>query len=250
VRFLGRPVVLQVTAVLLGLALWEVVGRLRLSFLFPPLSEVLTALVDLIAHEDLLAELGYSLVSFSIGYAICLVLGIVVGVAMGMSRSVRLVLGTYLELLMSIPPIAFVPLILIWLGPSRPAQVIVIVTFALPGLAVNVEKGIRTVEPGLTEMARSFRYTGFPLIRSVIFPGGLPLILAGIRISTARAVKGMVTAEVLIAATGLGGMLDLYGDRLDGAKVYAIVFALLVVAVSLSEIVRRGEKRLLHWQDT
>lgn len=250
VRILKKPIALQLLAVLIGAGIWEFVGQLRISFLFPPLSGVIQALVELVTGDDLIGALAYSLTSFLIGYGICLVVGIVLGVAMGVSRSVRLVFGTYLELLMSIPPIAFVPLILIWLGPSRPAQVIVIVTFSLPALVVNIEKGIRTVEPGFIEMARSFGYSGLHLIRSVVFPGGLPLILAGIRISTARAVKGMVTAEVLIAATGLGGMLDVYGDRLDGAKVYAIIVALLIVAVALSEAVRRSEKRLLRWQDT
>jgi NitT/TauT family transport system permease protein len=201
------------------------------------------------AGDQLPAALADSALTFAIGLVISLVAGLSLGVAMGLSRLVRAFATTYVELLMTIPPVAFIPLLLLWFGTDRPSGVVIVVTFTLPGLIVNTERAIRTVDPARVEMARSFGVDGLRLLRLVLIPSGMPLILAGIRIAAARAVKGAITGEMLIAVAGIGGELKLYGDRLDGPRVYALVLSILVMAIVLTEGVRLAERNLLRWQE-
>lgn len=236
-------------SLLAGVAVWELLGRLQLSFFLPPASEVADTLVDMVGRDQLVSALGDSAVTFVIGLAISLAIGLSLGMAMGLSRLVRTFATTYVELLMTIPPVAFIPLLLLWFGTDRTSGVVIVVTFTLPGLVVNTERAIRTVDPARVEMARSFGIDGLRLLRLVLIRDGMLLILAGIRIATARAVKGTITGEMLIAVAGIGGQLKLYGDRLDGPHVYALVVSILVIAIVLTEGVRLAERHLLRWQE-
>ncbi|MGH3401960.1 MAG: ABC transporter permease [Streptosporangiaceae bacterium] len=239
---------LQIVSLVIGAALWELLGGMKVSILFPPFSKVVSALWNLLDSGQLTAPLEDSFKTFGIGLGISLGAGLIVGLAMGVNKNVRAVLGTYINLVMAIPPVAFIPLLLIWIGPGDEVQIFVILTFTLPGLVVNTERAIATVDENHVAMARSFGVRGVRLLCSVMIPDGLSLILAGIRISISRAVKGMIIAEVLIAATGLGGLLQNYGAGLEAANVFAIILTIVVIAIVLSELIRLVERSLLRWQ--
>jgi NitT/TauT family transport system permease protein len=239
---------LQVTGLAIGVMVWEVVGRLELSFMIPPFTAVLTALGDLLVTGTLLPALGGALQSFAMGLGISLLVGAALGVAMGWNVVAKAVLGPYLDLFMSLPTVAFVPLLFVWLGTGLPILVATVVMYALPTVAINVESAMRTASEEWVSMARSFGVGPRTMVYRVLVPAGLPLILAGLRVATSRALKGMVTGQVLVSASGLGALLTAYSRRFDAPRMYALIFFLIAMSLALTGLVRWAERRFLAWQ--
>jgi len=107
---------------------------------------------------------------------------------------------------------------------------------------------VKTTDPDLMEMAQAFCLGRRRIFLSVILPGALPAILAGLRLGMVQGVKGMVTAEIFMAMTGLGALLDYYGSQFKAAE----LFAVLLVVVAISMLVSSGfmllSRRLTRWQ--
>lgn len=238
----------QVAGLVIGVAIWELVGRLELSFMIPSFTAVVEALVDLLVTGTLFPALGGAMQSFAIGLGVSLVVGAILGIAMGRNPVAKAVLGPYLDLFMSLPTVAFIPLLFVWLGTGLPILVVTVVMYTLPGVAINVESSMRTANEDWISMARSFGVGPRRMVSWVLIPAGLPLILAGVRVATSRALKGMVTGQVLVSASGLGALLTAYSRRFDAPRMYALIFFLIAISLALTGLVRWAERRFLAWQ--
>jgi ABC-type nitrate/sulfonate/bicarbonate transport system permease component len=237
------------TALLAGLAVWEVAGRaLHYSFL-PPFSEVLRAALDLIASGQILGYLGASLVSLVIGYGLAVSSGVLLGLLMGRYRRVEYVLDPYISAFLATPKIVFIPILYALFGVGRGVQVAIVFLSAFFIIVINTMGGIRSVDASCIEMARAFGASERQLFRKVLLPGSLPLMIAGLRLGIGRGVKGMITGEMFIALFGLGALLRTYGSQFDSAKVFAILLFVIGVALLCSFAVGLLEKRFTAWTE-
>lgn len=236
-------------ASILTLALgWEILGRSLESILIPPLSQIVRAWVHLLKNGSLLENLLMSLGTLVAGFLLAAVLGVLIGVLMGRFRAVEYFLDLYVNALMAAPSIAFIPVLLLWFGLGVQSRIAVVFLFAFFVIAINTQTGVKCVDPTLLEMARAFGARERELFLKVELPAALPMIMAGMRLGMGRAVKGMVNGEVLIALTGIGGMIMQYGSAFATDALYALIFTILAVALLTMKLVETVDRRLTGWK--
>jgi NitT/TauT family transport system permease protein len=234
---------------LLSLALlWEVTGRAMDSTLIPPLSQIGAAWWKLLSSGKLLSNLSMSLTTLVTGFCLAVLIGVVVGLLMGRFRAVEHFLDLYVNALMSAPSTAFVPVLILWFGLGVESRVAVVFLFAVFVIIINTMTGVKQVDTVLVEMARSFGAREKEIFLMIILPAALPAIMAGLRLGMGRAVKGMVTAEMLLTLTGIGAMIMQYGSSFATDSLFAVIFTVLLIALLTMKAVQWLDRRLTGWK--
>jgi len=228
---------------------WEIFGWLFALPWLPPFSKVMVALVELIRNGEILANLAVSLRSLAVGFVISLVVGLVVGVMMGLYPRVDQAIGIYVNALLFTPHLVFAPIFFALFHLSDWTRIAVIVKYTVFIIIIDTATAVRSADPSLLEMARSFGATKRQIFRQVLLPASTVLLLAGIRLGMGRAVKGMITGEMFIAFVGLGGMVQKYGSQFDASRVLALTLVILTVALVVGGLVQIADRRMTQWAD-
>ena len=228
--------------------LWEVAGRSVNSALIPPLSQIGAAWWKMLASGKLLSNLTMSLTTLAAGFFLAVLLGIVVGVLMGRFRAVEHFLDLYVNSLMSAPATAFVPVLILWFGLGVQSRIAVVFLFAVFVIIINTMTGVKQVDSILVEMARSFGAKEREIFFKIILPASMPAIMAGVRLGMGRAVKGMVTAEMLLTLTGIGAMIMQYGSAFATDSLFAVILTILIIAMITMKLVQWVDRRLTGWK--
>jgi NitT/TauT family transport system permease protein len=212
----------------------------------PPISASLAALWQFTIDGSFAEHLQVSMLTLALGMALSVVIGVIVGTAMGLSKWMEAALDVYVSAAMSAPLIAFVPIFIILFGIGYPTRVITVVIFAIFPIIINTMAGLKNADYRLVEMARSFGARGWRLFWHVRVPSAFPLMLVGIRLGTARGVKGLINGEVLIAVVGLGSLVSTYGNAFTMDRLYAVIFFLIAVALIVVALVDLGVRSLIR----
>ena len=242
-------------ALLIGAVGWEILGRLWNVAFFPPLSEVLVRLMELTAPNGdlsrgvILNNLVQSLINLTIGFGISVVFGILIGTLMGAYQKVGDALDVYVYALLAAPSLVFAPIFFAAFGAraTRETTIAVVVMYTIFIIIVNTATAIRSVQPSLIEMGRSFGANDRKLFWRIILPSAMPLIFAGLRLGSGRAVKGMINGEMFIAVVGLGAVVINQGKRFDAAGVLAVLLVIVIVSLGAVKIVQLIDRRMTSW---
>ncbi len=251
-RTLGRrETVLGLALPLAILAAWwyaTTYGGVKVYQLASP-GEVVSELATLASSGELWKNLAVSLERVAFGFVVALLLAIAAGTAVGLSARVERVVDPTLQALRAIPSLAWVPLLLLWLGIGESAKIVLIAIGAFFPIYVNLVSGIRGVDRKLVEVAEIFGIRGFALARRVVLPAASPSLLVGARIGLTQAWLFLVAAELLGATRGLGFLLT-EGQQISRTDEILTAIVLLAICGKLSESAMRAlEKRVLHWTD-
>lgn len=239
-RFPWRLV--SLVAVLLA---WELVGRLQLSFALPPASRVFAALGDLVADGRLIDAFGQTLRSVVVGTVLSLIVGMAFGLAMGLSRMGESLFVGLLICLDTAPMAALVPLITSIYGIGFAAKIAAVMLLAVPIVALNAYRGVRTVSPVLLDMHRSFMGSRWRAVRDIVLPGAGSMLGAGLRLGVAGAFVGALLAELLISTNGVGKLI-MYSRAVGKyPEMYAAIVAFVAVTTGTLALLRRLERRAL-----
>jgi sulfonate transport system permease protein len=212
--------------------------------------DVVRELVELAQTGVLWRDLGASIERVALGFAIALVLALIVGSLVGGSRLAERALDPTLQAIRAVPSLAWVPLILLWLGIGETAKITLVAIGAFFPIYVALVSGIRGVDRKLVEVGTIFGLSRIALITRVLVPATLPQLLVGARIGLTQAWLFLVAAELLAATNGLGFLLT---DGQQTSRTDEILVAILLFAAcgKLSETGMRWlEKRLVGWTDT
>ena len=228
--------------------LWEVAGRTLDSVLIPPLSQIGAAWWKLLSSGKLLSNLTMSLTTLAAGFVLAVLIGIVVGVLMGRFRAVEHFLDLYVNALMSAPTTAFIPVLILWFGLGVQSRIAVVFLFAVFVIIINTMTGVKQVDRVFVEMARSFGAREKEIFFKIILPAAMPAIMAGVRLGMGRAVKGMVTAEMLLTLTGIGAMIMQYGSSFATDSLFAVILTILMVAMITMKLVQWVDRWLTGWK--
>lgn len=226
---------------------WEVGGRIADVPFFPPLTMVVSTLGDMITSGLIFGNLLISLGNLVLGFGISLVVGIVVGTAMGRYRRVNAALGVYVYALLTAPSLVFAPIFFSIFGAGQGAIVAVVFMYSAFIMIINTASAVENVNPSLSEMGRSYGANEWQLVTRIILPAALPTIFAGVRLGMGRAVTGMINGEMFIAVTGLGRIVTQAGKSFDGAAVLAILVVIIAVALAAVTVVQIVDNRLTSW---
>lgn len=242
----------RLSGVLLVLALlvvWELSWQLGWyrALSLPPVSDIAVALWSEVTGGALPREIGTTLWRLLVGFSIATVLGVVIGIAMGASRRIDLLLEPLTELLRPIPVSALVPVAILFFGIHSEMKLALIIYAALWPILINTYVGIRTVDPVLVDTARTFRVAPARRLLGIQLPAAAPFIAAGMRISLAVSLVVAVVAEMIAGGDGVGSYLLARQRSFRVAEMYGAIVSLALVGYSLNAIFVRLERRVVFW---
>jgi sulfonate transport system permease protein len=231
------------------MCLWQYAGHSGLLSVrvLPEPWAVVQAAWHLMLTGELWANLWVSAWRAFTGLAIGGGLGVVLGLFTGLSRPAELALDTTLQMLRNIPPLAMIPLIILWFGIGEGAKLFLVALGVFFPLYLNTVHGIRSVDPALVEMAQSYGLSGWSLYRHVILPGAMSSILVGLRYALGLMWVLLIVAETIAASSGIGYMTMNAREFLqtDIVLVGILLYALLG---KLADVAARGLERVcLRW---
>ncbi|MGC2086727.1 MAG: ABC transporter permease, partial [Bradyrhizobium sp.] len=231
-------------------ALWQLAGTLSLInplFLPPPLA-IGKALYQLAMSGALWQNLAASLLRIGVGWVLGTAGGIVVGFAIGLWRIARSVGITFISALFPIPKIAVLPLLILWLGIGEEPKIATIALGVFFSTAISVYSGVDAVPRNLIRMAQSFNVPFATIVRRVIWPGALPSILSGFRITASIALLLVVSAEMIGAEHGIGAFVLQAGNLMQTDQLMAGIVVLSLFGLAVGKLISLLEARLLHWR--
>jgi NitT/TauT family transport system permease protein len=238
------------TALALVLGLWQLAGSLSLvNPLFLPAPVAIgRALYQLAISGALWQHVSVSLMRIGVGWALGTASGIVVGFAIGLSRIARSIGITFVSALFPIPKIAVLPLLILWLGIGEEPKIATIALGVFFSTTISAYSGVDAVPRNLIRMAQSFDVPFSSIVRRVIWPGALPSILSGFRITASVALMLVVSAEMIGAESGIGTFVLQAGNLMQTDQLMAGIVVLSLFGLAVGKLISLLESRLLHWR--
>ncbi|MEN9938366.1 MAG: hypothetical protein RLZZ387_4945 [Chloroflexota bacterium] len=234
------------------LVLWQTVTALRVfepSQLPAPL-DVVAAGGELVSRGELATHILASAQRVLFGFAIGGVLAVALGGAVGLSRRAEELFAPTLQALRAIPSLAWVPLLVLWMGVDEAPKVTLVAIGAFFPVYTTFVAGIRQIDRKLVEVGYAYGLEGLTLARQVLLPAALPSLLTGLRIGLAQGWLFLVAAELIGASRGLGFLL-VDGQNTGRADIIVLSIVTLALIGKLTDtLLHRLERRLLHWTDT
>jgi NitT/TauT family transport system permease protein/taurine transport system permease protein len=182
------------------------------------------------------------------GFAAAVAIGVPLGMAMGWSARVDAFVGPIFLLIRPIPPLAWIPLAIVWLGLGDAPKVMVIWFAAFVPAVINSYTGVRIIEPHLIEAARSLGIKGPMLVRELLLPAAAPLIFTGLRLSLQACWTTLVAAELIGAILGLGHALYQAGLDINPAMIVVGMGSVAVAGASMTMVLGWIERRAIPWR--
>ena len=235
------------SSLLLWGLLWEIVGQAGLTFFVPPLSTVLGTLFEILgtaAFQKALFETAYA---FLAGVFFAIVIGIPTGILMGKSRLLDELLLPWVNVFLSAPLTALVPVLMVLFGFGMKSIIITTTLFAIWIIILNSRAGVRQINRSLVEMAHSFGASPTDAFFKIYFWAALPEILGGVRIGIIRAVKGVIIGQLLISIVGFGALFELYSANFLMGHFWAVLIVLFALAFTISEFLAYLERRVSYY---
>jgi len=232
------------------LALWALATHFAwiAPQVLPAPDAVVLTLKDALLSGELWANLQISLLRVLAGFAIGLVGGLALGVAMGLSPTVQDYVYPLFKAFAQVPVLGWLPLLMLLVGIDEALKIILISKAALVPIALNTFKGIRNVPTRYIEVGRVLRFTRWQMLARIVFPAALAPIWNGIRYGLTHAWLALVVVELLASSEGLGFMI-VYGRQLFQLDVVlAAVLVVGMVGYALDQVLAAIETRLLGWR--
>jgi NitT/TauT family transport system permease protein len=232
------------------IALWQLAGSAGwINPLFLPApSAIGLAIYRLAISGALWHHLSWSIMRIGTGWILGTIAGIAVGFRIGLSSLARGIGITFISALFPIPKIALLPLLILWLGIGEEPKIATIALGVFFSTAISVYSGVDSVPRNLIRMAQSFNVPFHAIVRRVIWPGALPSILAGFRITASVALLLVVSAEMIGAEYGIGAFVLQAGNLMQTDQLLAGVVILSLFGLAVGRVINWLETRLLHWR--
>lgn len=245
----GMLIVRVLTFVLI-FGVWELYAADKSPALLVPPSRVLSKAAEVIGDGTLLTALQGSVFTMLIGLFLSIAIGIPLGLVMGRFKTVEAVLDPYVLFLYVLPSVAFVPVFVVLLGIDIQLRLGLIIMSAVFPLIINTIAGVKHVDSEMIDGGRAFTASEWQIMRTILIPGSLPFIFAGLRIGFSAAWVGCVVAEMTALITGVGGFLLEASARFRTAEVFVAIFGIMAVAVTIQWFTARLEFWLTPWART
>lgn len=243
----GRLAALQLAVPVALVALWWYTSRGSRTLYYPPLSKVLTSLHDEWLFTRVGSDLAPSLARFGVGFVVAGVAGIAAGAAIGLSPRLRLLTRPAIEIIRAVPPPLLLPFVLVTMGASDAAKVVVIALGSVWPVLLNTIDGVRGVDPLTLDMAASFRLSRWARVRRVVLPAASPQIAVGLRTGLAVSLILMVISEMQGAENGLGFQVQTAQRSFDAPATLAGIIVIGVVGLVVNLVFVSVEWWVLRW---
>ncbi len=251
-RLLGRAAQFSLLAVLV--VAWEVVSSLiiprwdpNLALLLPAPSRVLTTMSRMVMSGDLFIHIGSSLRRVFVGYLAAAVIAIPLGIAMGWWKRVEKVVDPLVNFLRPIPPLAWIPISILWFGIGDAQNEFIIWLCAFFPILLNTIAGVKGIDPIHIRAALCLGASRRALFQRIILNGALPNIVVGLRVGLGIGWMGLVAAELVAAPSGLGYLISDARTLLATDVVIVGMATIGILGLLIDFAMRRVARALLSW---
>lgn len=245
---LGNQLVPWALPVLL-IVIWQIASQAGWlsTRILPSPEAILTTFWKLSASGELWQHLAISSWRAAVGFSIGGSIGLILGLITGMSRPGERLLDTSIQMLRNVPHLALIPLVILWFGIDESAKIFLVALGTMFPIYLNTYHGIRNIDRGLVEMARSYGLSGWSLFIQVVLPGALPSIMVGVRFALGLMWLTLIVAETISANSGIGYLAMNAREFLqtDVVVVAIILYALLGKLADVSALLL--ERVWLRW---
>jgi ABC-type nitrate/sulfonate/bicarbonate transport system permease component len=245
----SRRIIYIAAPFVLGLLAWSLLsatGRLN-AFILPAPGAVFRALVQSIASGELLVDMGASLQRVGIGFFLSLVTAVPLGILLGVSPRIRAVADPLLKFLRPIPPIAWIPLAILWFGIGNgPSYFLTMIASFFP-ILTNTLTGVENVSRRHLAVAACFQADKTSILVDIILPSSLPMIVSGIRTGFGFAWMAVVAAEMIATRSGLGYLIYTSQDLLRTDRVLVGMLAIGLIGMLIDTLIVALRNRCVHW---
>jgi len=242
-RLFGRQIPIFYS-LFLWAAIWELVGRHGGLTILPPLSEVFQAGLEMMPTDKFKNAMAITLDAYFRGLLMSVAVGIPLGFLMGVSAVIDRLLGTWVNIFVSAPLTAVVPIFMVLLGIGQATVIASVFLFSIWAIVLDTRAGVKHVNPSLPEMAYFFGASRWQIFYRIYLLAALPEVLAGIRLGLIRAVKGVVIGQLLVAIMGIGELFELYSRNFLFDEFWALLLIVFAFAFATAEAVGYVEKRI------
>jgi NitT/TauT family transport system permease protein len=243
-----RLLALNLLSALIGLALWWLASHLKLAGLPGP-QEVGAKAIELMANGQLFKDAAASLQRVLLGFAIGTLLAIPVGFLMGWYTVARGLLEPYVQFFRTIPPLAMIPLAIVFLGIGEVPKVFVITLAAFLVSVISTYQGVVSVDRVLINAARVLGARDAAVFRRVVIPASTPFILVGMRTGLGAAWSTLVAAELIAAQEGLGHRMQQAQVYYDLATIFVALVTIGLMGLLMDRMLLWLDSRLTTWQE-
>lgn len=253
--FLPRRLWVGGATVLLVLGLWWVLTTatgIVSAARFPTPHEVREALGQIVregyGNGRLHQHVLHSLRLVAMGFGVAVAVGVPLGLLMGYSRRAEALLNPAFLLLRPIPPLAWIPLAIVWLGLGDAAKILVIFVAAFVPSVINSYTGVRNIEVPVMEAARMLGIRGWAMVREVLVPGAFPMIFTGLRLSLQASWTTLVAAELIGALYGLGSILNQGAQDIYPAMILVAMVCVAICGGLSTALLAKLEAHAMPWR--
>ena len=216
---------------------------------FPNVVLVIQSIGTMMGRGLLLKDISSSLISVIAGFAIGFVTSIPVAFLMAWYRPVRYILEPWIQFIRNIPPLAYVPLVVIGVGVGRTPQIIVIWLATFLIMTVTVFQGVINVDETLIKAARVLGANDVNLFVKVIFPATTPFIITAVRLGISTALTTLIAAESTGAMAGLGMRIKALSNSYETQPMLLYIIIIGIIGMAAEKILKVVERKLTGWQE-
>ena len=236
---------------LIGLLLvWEIAARgaADTGLMAPPSAVARALLTQILPDPEIRTALASALLEIVVAYALAIAGGVLIGIAVGWTRFGRASFYPIIMLLYAIPQVVLLPLFTLGFGIGPAAKIAFGCSHGIFPVIVNTIAGMRNVNPLYVSAARCMGATRRDIARNVIFPHMTGSLFAGLRLSMTMTLLGVILAELYVSAGGIGYYTRQFANTFDPAPLFALIFALAMIAIAMNTLVRLFERRCTRWR--
>ena len=241
---------LQVVSIPLFFGCWELVSRSGFvnEFLFPPPSSIAKALYDWAVHDKLALDIAMSVSRVFVGYVIGAVAGIVVGIGTGRYPALSSLLTPVFQILKPIPPIALVPVVILWFGLTETGKYFLVFWAVFFTVWIAAHLGVQRVDPLLIRAAQTLGTPERRMLRELLLPATLPYIFVGLRTSVSIAFYTLVAAELAGAFAGVAYQIDIAHENMRISKMMSGLVVLGFISACADLAFDAWARRAMRWR--
>ena len=217
---------------------------------FPFIDKMIVAFKTVTEREILWADIKSSMTSVLLGFLFGFLSSVPVAFLMAWYRPVRYIVEPWIQFIRNIPPLAYVPLVVIGAGVGRVPQVIVIWIATFLTMTITIYQGVRNVDETLIKAARVLGAKDSDLFVKVIFPATTPFILTAVRLGSSVALTTLIAAESTGAFAGLGMRIRSFNNSYEVEPMLLYIILIGIIGITIEKVIKFLEKKLTGWQET
>lgn len=240
-----------VLSLVVAVLFWTILSLIpSTSRSFPNVFVVTESISTMLQRGVFWKDIGSSLISVLSGFGLGFIFSLPIAILMAWYKPVRNIIEPWIQFVRNIPPLAYVPLVVISAGVGRTPQIIVITIATFLTMSITIYQGIKNIDPTLVKAARVLGAKDRDIFIKVVAPASLPFIMTAIRLGTAIGLTSLIAAESTGASAGLGMRIRALSNTFESAPMLMYIIVIGIIGLIFEKLVKLLERRLTGWQET